>query len=79
MWALRIPLEHLGARVYPDMYSLAQAHQAPHVGLQVLLLLEEADELARRKTVPGPPAARYHSRTALSGSHMPYAPRSTKG
>ena len=28
LWALRIPLEHLGARVYPDMYSLAQAHEA---------------------------------------------------
>jgi chromate reductase, NAD(P)H dehydrogenase (quinone) len=28
LWALRIPLEHLGARLYPDMYSLAQAHQA---------------------------------------------------
>jgi chromate reductase len=28
LWALRIPLEHLGTRVYPDMYSLAQAHQA---------------------------------------------------
>jgi chromate reductase, NAD(P)H dehydrogenase (quinone) len=28
LWALRIPLEHLGARVYPDMFSLAQAHQA---------------------------------------------------
>jgi chromate reductase, NAD(P)H dehydrogenase (quinone) len=28
LWALRVPLEHLGARVYPDMYSLAQAHQA---------------------------------------------------
>lgn len=27
-WALRVPLEHLGARVYPDMFSLAQAHQA---------------------------------------------------
>lgn len=26
LWALRIPLEHLGARVYPDMFSLAQAH-----------------------------------------------------
>ena len=25
--ALRIPLEHLGARVYPDMFSLAQAHR----------------------------------------------------
>ena len=28
LWSLRIPLEHLGARVYPDMFSLAQAHQA---------------------------------------------------
>jgi chromate reductase len=28
VWALRVPLEHLGARVYPDMFSLAQAHEA---------------------------------------------------
>jgi NAD(P)H-dependent FMN reductase len=28
LWALRIPLEHLGARVFPDMFSLAQAHKA---------------------------------------------------
>jgi chromate reductase, NAD(P)H dehydrogenase (quinone) len=28
LWALRIPLEHLGARIFPDMFSLAQAHQA---------------------------------------------------
>lgn len=28
LWSLRIPLEHLGARIYPDMFSLAQAHQA---------------------------------------------------
>ena len=28
LWALRIPLEHLGARIYPDMFSLAQAHDA---------------------------------------------------
>jgi chromate reductase, NAD(P)H dehydrogenase (quinone) len=28
LWALRIPFEHLGTRVYPDMFSLAQAHQA---------------------------------------------------
>jgi chromate reductase len=27
LWALRVPLEHLGARVYPDMFSLAQAHR----------------------------------------------------
>ena len=28
LWALRIPLEHLGTRVYPDMFSLAQSHEA---------------------------------------------------
>lgn len=27
-WALRVPLEHLGARLYPDMFSLAQANRA---------------------------------------------------
>jgi chromate reductase, NAD(P)H dehydrogenase (quinone) len=28
LWALRVPLEHLGARVYPDMFSLAAAHES---------------------------------------------------
>ena len=28
LWSLRIPLEHLGARVFPDMFSLAQAYKA---------------------------------------------------
>jgi len=28
LWALRVPLEHLGARIYPDMFSLAMAHKA---------------------------------------------------
>jgi chromate reductase, NAD(P)H dehydrogenase (quinone) len=28
LWSLRIPFEHLGARMYPEMFSLAQAHQA---------------------------------------------------
>ena len=28
LWSLRIPLEHLGTRVYPDMFSLATANQA---------------------------------------------------
>lgn len=28
LWALRVPLEHLGSPVYPDMFSLAQAHDA---------------------------------------------------
>ncbi|MFE0513028.1 NADPH-dependent FMN reductase [Streptomyces sp. NPDC058964] len=28
LWALRIPLEHLGTRVYPDMFSLPDSYQA---------------------------------------------------
>lgn len=28
LWSLRVPLEHLGARVFPDMFSLAMAHKA---------------------------------------------------
>lgn len=28
LWSLRVPLEHLGTRVYPDMFSLAQADKA---------------------------------------------------
>ncbi|MFI9271243.1 NADPH-dependent FMN reductase [Kitasatospora sp. NPDC052896] len=28
LWALRVPLEHLGTRVYPDMFSLASAYEA---------------------------------------------------
>jgi chromate reductase len=28
LWALRVPFEHLGARIYPDMFALAQAHTA---------------------------------------------------
>ena len=28
LWTLRVPLEHLGSRIYPDMFSLATAHQA---------------------------------------------------
>jgi NAD(P)H-dependent FMN reductase len=28
LWTLRMPLEHLGARVFPDMFSLAMAHKA---------------------------------------------------
>ena len=27
-WALRMPFEHLGARIYPDMLSLARAYAA---------------------------------------------------
>jgi len=28
LWSLRIPLEHLGSRIFPDMFSLSQAHKA---------------------------------------------------
>ncbi|MCC6620460.1 MAG: NAD(P)H-dependent oxidoreductase [Deltaproteobacteria bacterium] len=28
LWALRVPLEHLGTRVFPDMFSLSGAHKA---------------------------------------------------
>src|SRR5262245_12900756 len=28
LWSLRMPLEHLGTRVFPDMFSLAMAHTA---------------------------------------------------
>ena len=28
LWTLRMPFEHLGARVFPDMFSLAVAHKA---------------------------------------------------
>ena len=28
LWSLRIPLEHLGTSVYPNMFSLAMAHKA---------------------------------------------------
>ncbi|MDB4963578.1 MAG: NADPH:quinone oxidoreductase [Myxococcales bacterium] len=28
LWALRVPLEHLGARIFPDMFSLSMAHKA---------------------------------------------------
>ncbi|MFN2399105.1 MAG: hypothetical protein ABR543_10780 [Gemmatimonadaceae bacterium] len=28
VWSLRVPFEHLGARIYPNMFSLAQSHEA---------------------------------------------------
>ena len=43
LWSLRIPLEHLGARVYPDMFSLAQAHQAFDAAGQI------ANDLLRKR------------------------------
>lgn len=32
LWALRVPLEALGVHVYPDMFSLASAHEALQEG-----------------------------------------------
>ena len=45
LWSLRIPLEHLGARVFPDMFSLAQAHKAfsPEGGIANPQLKERFD------------------------------------
>lgn len=28
LWSLRMPLEHLGANVFPNIFSLAAAHKA---------------------------------------------------
>ena len=43
VWALRVPFEHLGARIYPDMFSLARAHLALNDEGQI------ADEELRRR------------------------------
>jgi NAD(P)H-dependent FMN reductase len=42
LWSLRIPLEHLGARIFPDMFSLAMANKALESG-------EIADEALRAR------------------------------
>ena len=49
LWSLRIPLEHLGARVFPDMFSLAQAHKAftDEGALADLLLAERFEQNLR--------------------------------
>ena len=46
LWALRVPFEHLGTRVYPDMFSLAQAHEAwtPENTLRDGTLLNRLDQ-----------------------------------
>jgi NAD(P)H-dependent FMN reductase len=28
LWSLRVPFEHLGSRIFPDMFSLSMAHKA---------------------------------------------------
>lgn len=45
LWALRVPFEHLGARIYPDMFSLAQAHRSfdPDGGIADAQLQERFD------------------------------------
>lgn len=35
LWSLRVPLEHLGAHVFADMFSLAQAHEMIDEGGQI--------------------------------------------
>jgi chromate reductase, NAD(P)H dehydrogenase (quinone) len=42
LWALRVPFEHLGARIFPDMFSLAAAHRG-------LVNGEIADEALRAR------------------------------
>ncbi len=39
LWSLRVPLEHLGARVYPDMFSLSRAQE----------MLDESDRITDPK------------------------------
>lgn len=45
LWSLRVPLEHLGTRVHPDMFSLAQAHE--HLGEDGRLSTESLAERFR--------------------------------
>ena len=36
LWALRVPLDHLGAHVFPDMFSLRDYSHPPELGFKVL-------------------------------------------
>ncbi|NUT32861.1 MAG: NAD(P)H-dependent oxidoreductase [Hamadaea sp.] len=48
LWALRVPLEHLGARMFPEMVSVAQADEAfTHDGL----LRDDKQARKLRKTI----------------------------
>ena len=47
LWALRVPFEHLGARIFPDMFSLAAAHR----GLVDAQIADEALRARFDKTV----------------------------
>jgi NAD(P)H-dependent FMN reductase len=35
LWSLRVPFEHLGSRIFPDMFSLAMAHKAFSAGGEI--------------------------------------------
>ncbi len=49
LWALRVPLEVLGVHVYPDMYSLASAHEKVDAsGINDPALAKFLDGLVRR-------------------------------
>ena len=49
LWALRVPLEVLGVHVFPDMYSLAQAHEKLDAsGVNDPALAKFLDGLVRR-------------------------------
>lgn len=47
LWSLRVPLEHLGARIFPDMFSLAMAHKT----LEADRISDPAREARFEKTV----------------------------
>jgi chromate reductase len=46
LWTLRMPFEHLGARIFPDMFSLAMAHKAftPEGSLAQEMLAKRFDD-----------------------------------
>jgi chromate reductase len=54
LWALRMPLEVLGVHVYPDMFSLATAHEAmPDGALKDPLLAKLLDGMIKRWVAEG--------------------------
>ena len=44
LWSLRIPFKHLGARVFPDMFSLVMAHKAFTVEVFINIALHRKKE-----------------------------------
>lgn len=80
LWALRVPLEYLGARVFPDMFSLAQAHQAfdadgqianPQLGrrfAETVLAFMDLVEAARHYPCAKRAWVEFHSEPAATGN-----------